>query len=128
MNFEKSSFGVGPILKGMARSKVREILGDFDEFSKNSFAKNTTDNFSKHRVHVFYSESDIVEGAEFMSGANLSIDGIKIFDENLEDFLKKASDIGLNFERDDLGAMLPDVEASLFSPDGYFIRSVYFEL
>ncbi|MBB3761316.1 hypothetical protein [Xanthomonas arboricola] len=128
MNFEKSSFGVGPILKGMARSKVREILGDFDEFSKNSFAKNTTDNFSKHRVHVFYSESDIVEGAEFMSGANLSIDGIKIFDENLEDFLKKASDIGLNFERDDLGAVLPDVEASLFSPDGYFIRSVYFEL
>ncbi|MFA1261895.1 hypothetical protein ACDI97_10850 [Xanthomonas axonopodis pv. fascicularis] len=128
MNFEKSSFGVGPILKGMARSKVREILGDFDEFSKNSFAKNTTDNFSKHRVHVFYSESDIVEGAEFMIGANLSIDGIKIFDENLEDFLKKASDIGLNFERDDLGAVLPDVEASLFSPDGYFIRSVYFEL
>ncbi|EGD07490.1 hypothetical protein LN475_11345 [Xanthomonas vesicatoria] len=128
MNFEKISFGVGPILKGMARSKVREILGDFDEFSKNSFAKNTTDNFSKHKVHVFYSESYIVEGAEFMSGANLSIDGIKIFDENIEDFLKKASDIGLNFERDDLGVVLPDVETSLFSPDGYFIKSVYFQL
>jgi len=54
MNFERLSFGVGPILKGMGRSKVREILGDFDEFSKNSFARNTADNFYKHRVHVFY--------------------------------------------------------------------------
>ncbi|QOY21603.1 hypothetical protein FYK61_09320 [Xanthomonas citri] len=128
MIFERLNFGVGPILKGMGRSKVREILGDFDEFSKNSFAKNTTDNFSKHRVHVFYSEYDIVEGVEFMSGANLSIGGIKVFDENLEDFLKKASDNGLNFERDDLGAVLPDVEASLFCPDGFYIKSVYFEL
>ncbi len=34
-----------------------------------------------------------------MSGANLSIGEIKVFDENLEDFLKKASDNGLNFKK-----------------------------
>ncbi|MBV6838907.1 hypothetical protein KWH01_16940 [Xanthomonas campestris pv. merremiae] len=92
-DFERLNFGIGPILKGMGRSNVREILGDFDEFSKNSFAKNTADNFSGHRVHVFYSEYNIVKGVEFMSGANLSIGGIKVFDENLEDFLKKAREM-----------------------------------
>ncbi|MCC4611744.1 hypothetical protein LL963_06490 [Xanthomonas campestris pv. esculenti] len=128
MNFERLSCGVGPISKGMDRSKVREILGEFNEFNKNSFAKNTTDNFFNHRAHVYYSEKNIVEGVEFVNGANVSISGIKVFDENFEDFLKKAIDNGLVIERDDLGAVLPDIDVSLYSPKGDFIKSVYFEM
>lgn len=71
---------------------------------------------------------NIVEGVEFVNGANVSISGIKVFDENFEDFLKKAADNGLVIERDDLGAVLPDIDVSLFSPEGDFIKSVYFEM
>lgn len=63
MNFERISCSVGPISKGMGRSKVREILGEFNEFNKSSLAKNTTDNFFNHRAHVYYSEKILLKAS-----------------------------------------------------------------
>ena len=48
---------VGRIKFGMNRSDVRQILGgDFVEFRKSKFSKNTSDDF--HFLHVYYDVDD----------------------------------------------------------------------
>lgn len=64
MIFDYESGRVGCINAGMDRPLVRSILGECDEFRKSSSDTNTTDNFSKHGVHVFYDDDDLVIGVE----------------------------------------------------------------
>jgi len=48
------------------REDVRIKLGQFNEFKKNKFSKNTSDDFGD--IHVYYDENDTVEAVEFFEG------------------------------------------------------------
>lgn len=53
---------VGKISFGANRDEVRNILGQFTEFRKTRFSKNTTDDFGG--LHVYYNEGDTVDAIE----------------------------------------------------------------
>ena len=48
---------------GSNREKVRELFGDYTEFKKSKFSKNTTDDFGY--CHVFYNLQNECEAFEF---------------------------------------------------------------
>ena len=72
----KPLIGVDSIKFGMLRLDLRNILGDFKEFKKSEFSKNTTDDFSF--CHVYYDDNDKVEAVEIFSGTN-----IKVYEERI---------------------------------------------
>ena len=53
---------VGKISFGANRDEVRNILGQFTEFRKTRFSKNTTDDFGG--LHVYCNEGDTVDAIE----------------------------------------------------------------
>ncbi len=61
---------VGTIEFGATRKETRSKLGEFKEFKKTRFSKNTTDDFGC--FHVFYDESDRVVAIEFFRLAEVS--------------------------------------------------------
>jgi hypothetical protein len=68
---------VGPILFGATRKETREKLGEFQEFKKTKFSKNTTDDFGC--FHVYYDTSDIVVAVEFFRNAEVTFKNKNLF-------------------------------------------------
>lgn len=62
---------VGNIRFGMKRSEVRENLGQYKEFKKSQFSKNTTDDFGI--CHVYYDREDKCEAVELFDGVDIKI-------------------------------------------------------
>ena len=60
---------VGTIEFGAKRKETRSKLGEFKEFKKTKFSKNTTDDFGN--FHIFYDESDRVAAIEFFRNAEV---------------------------------------------------------
>ena len=60
--------GTDHILFDEERESVRKI-GDYSEFKKNKFSKNTTDDFGG--FHVYYNEVNRVEAIEFFPDTSL---------------------------------------------------------
>jgi hypothetical protein len=61
---------------GASRVDVRSVFGDFAEFSKTKFSKNTTDDFGS--FHAYYDSADTLEALEVFEGEVL-LDGVQIF-------------------------------------------------
>lgn len=68
---------VGPIVFGATRKEIREELGEFQEFKKTKFSKNTTDDFGC--FHVFYDTSNRVVAIEFFRNAEVTFDNMNLF-------------------------------------------------
>lgn len=120
---------VGEVEFGMARSKVREICGEYKEFKKNKFSKNTTDSFKS--FHAYYDANDKCEAIEFFEKVTLKINDIAIFPATYKEvcgYLKKI-DKNIKIEEDgciscsesiSIYAPSGDVESILFAVKGYF--------
>lgn len=83
MLFKFISVGcVGPLRSGMGREEVREVLGgDFSTFKKTADDESETEDYSVHRVHVYYDADDRLEGAEFLRGSEFYFNNIKVVGE-----------------------------------------------
>ena len=66
-------FSIEPLLRagrifiGASREDVRKFMGEFTEFKKSKFSKNTTDNFGS--CHVYYDQDNKVEAVEIFNNA-----------------------------------------------------------
>lgn len=72
---------VGNVKFGMMRTDVRELLGEFTEFKKTKFSKNTTDDFEF--CHVYYNKDDKCEAVEIFDTVEVIVDGQVVFPGNI---------------------------------------------
>lgn len=83
---------VDEIKFGSSRSDVRNRYGECEEFKKNKYSKNTTDDFGD--FHVYYTEDDEFEAIEFFPNDSISIfiNGKKLTN-NISDLKELFSDL-----------------------------------
>lgn len=107
---------IGLLEFGMKRELVRDVMGEFVEFKKSKFSKNTTDDFGD--CHVFYDQGDALKAVEFFNDAQLKYEDKNIFDfsfEELIDFLKSI-DQSLEVNEDSVVSKILGV--NVFAPNG----------
>ena len=91
---------IGSIHFGESRKDVRNGNSNFQEFKKNRFSKNTTDDFGNY--HVFYTESNCVEAVEVLNGIEIFLKGINITSLPLEKLIAFLSDSKMTKEDDSI--------------------------
>lgn len=120
---------VGSVYFGMNREEVRNILGDYKEFKKSKFSKNTADDFET--CHVFYDLDNNCEAIELFSNINIKIDEDTILPTKFNEIFKLLEKIDekLEIEEDrctsikySIGVYAPNkkVESVLFGKEGYY--------
>jgi hypothetical protein len=105
---------------GDSREVVRKELGNYKEFKKSKFSKNTTDDF--RFCHVFYDSENKMEAIEFFPEAQISLNEKQLFSfdySSLKKFLKDES-----IKEDDSGARFPKYGISVYVPDLEHIESI----
>lgn len=115
---------VNDVRFGMKREEVRNRFGEFTEFRKSKFSKNTTDNFKW--CHVYYDKDDRCEAIEIFDG-DVFMDDIKLFPSDPSTLNKVFDDLnkddtGYISEKYSVGIYAPDneMEAILFGTKGYY--------
>lgn len=116
---------VNDIPFGADRQTVRNSFGEFNEFRKSQFSKNTTDDFGA--FHIFYDTNNCFEAIEIFE-AEVFINDVKVFPGNLLQVQKIITT--LNSEDNEywsdieksVGLCAPDgeVESILFGKEGYY--------
>ena len=118
---------VNNILFGTEREKVRQALGNFEEFKKESSSKTTADDFGF--CHVFYDDANCFIAIEIFKENTVYIDGKLVFPTNskiireiINDFadfygssISLSMSVGIDSIYDD---ELP--ESILFAKKGYY--------
>ena len=105
--------GFGEIRFGESRETVRNKLGNFSEFKKTKFSKNTTDDFGF--CHVYYTTDNTVAAVEFFPEAEVSLNDKLLFTLSYSDAKVFLSDSAI--EEDGCGAKFPKYGISIFSPE-----------
>ena len=113
---------VGTIKFGSNRETVRKDNGNFKEFRKSRFSKNSTDDFSS--FHVFYSEDDRVEAVEFFRESNLYFHDIQLFTQSYGDLKTRLNALDPNNTEDESGIIYKTLGFSVYSPDGKQVESI----
>ena len=113
---------VGNIKFGSERETVRKDNGNFKEFRKSCFSKNSTDDFSS--FHVFYSEDDRVEAVEFFRESNLYFHDIQLFSQSYGDLKTRFNALDSNITEDESGIIYKTLGFSVYSPDGEQVESI----
>lgn len=112
----------GNIKFGSERETVRKDNGNFKEFRKSRFSKNSTDDFSS--FHVFYSEDDRVEAVEFFRESNLYFHDIQLFSQSYSDLKARFNALDSNITEDESGIIYKTLGFSVYSPDGEQVESI----
>ena len=119
---------IGDIEFGMTRDEVRKKLSlDFEEFKKNEFSKNTTDDFGD--FHIYYDVSNKVEAVEVFENIEIEIKNKIIYPLNVKDITtilpnaKKFDDSTYIDYQNSIGIAISDNEISsiLFAKKDYYI-------
>lgn len=113
---------VGNIKFGSERETVRKDNGNFKEFRKSRFSKNSTDDFAS--FHVFYSEDDRVEAVEFFRESNLYFHDIQLFSQSYSDLKARLNALDSNITEDESGIIYKTLGFSVYSPDGEQVESI----
>lgn len=111
---------------GMPRSEVRKVLGgQYQEFRKSKFSKNTTDDFGI--CHVFYNQDNQCEAVEVFGECEVSMAGKIIFPLDIpsakQQILDLEEDMGSYISKKlSIGIYAPDgsPESILFGEPGYY--------
>jgi hypothetical protein len=114
--------GAGRIKFGDSRDTVRKLLGEFTEFKKSKFSKNTTDDFKF--CHVFYDENNEISAVEFFDDTALEYKDIKPFSMGFQGLLQYVKKNSLLYSEDDTGMTISEIGVSIYSPDKSRIESI----
>jgi len=118
---------VGDVTFGEIRENVRKKLGKHSEFKKNSFSKNTTDDFGF--CYAYYDEDDKLEAVELFPEIEVEVDGSVVLPgdvsnaiEKLGPFVEEGSDM-INVKKS-IGIYAPGgkMEAILFGKKDYYLE------
>lgn len=91
---------VGNIGFNETRDIVRNRLGEYTEFRKTKFSKNTTDNFGS--FHVYYSPENTVDAVEFFYGSIVLFKNKDLFNLNTEELVSLFGENNLEKEENSL--------------------------
>lgn len=111
---------------GMSRSEVRTVLGgEYKEFKKSKYSKNTTDDFGV--CHVFYTLDDKCEAVEVFGECEVSVNGQLLFPLDISLVKKLIEDLEEDFgsyisKKLSVGIYAPEgePESILFGEAGYY--------
>ena len=107
--------GTDKISFGESRENTRRIFGEYEEYRKNNFSKNTSDDFRE--FHVFYDSEDNVEAIEFFD-SELFINNKKIFPNNKSDLIKILTELGAKGSESADSIVSSLLGISVYIPDG----------
>ncbi len=91
---------IGSIHFGESRKDVRNGNSNYQEFKKNRYSKNTTDDYGNY--HVFYTVSNCVEAVEVLDGIDIILKGTNITSLPLEKLIAYLSDSKMTKEDDSI--------------------------
>lgn len=98
---------------GMPRSEVRGILGgEYREFKKGKFSKNTTDDFGV--CHVFYTPDDRCEAVEVFDECEVYVNGKLLFPLDISSVKKLIDDL----EEDTGSYISKKLSIGIYAPEG----------
>ena len=119
MEFEFSEGRIGPLSQGMTRKRVRSVLGgDFVEFRKTEFSKNTTDAYDEIGVHVYYASNELVKGVElFPASATLIYKSLQVFCYSCTDLCALLNELGVCYLEHGSDLIVIDSQIRLYVPD-----------
>ena len=105
---------------GLNREKVRDLMGDYKEFKKSKFSKNTSDDFGF--CHVYYNLLNECEAFEFFG------DEISIFIKDKQVYPSKISEIKHLFDdlKEDNGSLVSKSKSVGVYASGDNIESILF--
>jgi len=132
-NFRYHDDAVNPFKPGMTRGQLREILGDFNEFRKTKFSKNSTDEFLSSSVHVFYHENGIVKGVEIFKNSEFIIFGKNLFKMSAHEAMSFIENNGADVSCSDVGFNVDSLGIRIYAPEmmdeeNAKIKSIYIEI
>jgi hypothetical protein len=113
---------VGEIAFENPREAVRKLLGEYKEFKKSKFSKNTTDDFKF--CHVFYDENDKVNAIEFFTEIELLLKNKNILAMNFNSLLQFVKESSYSYTEDDTGAIVNDIGIAIYAPDKNRVESI----
>lgn len=117
MIFECDKNAAGPLMAGMTRNHVRNLLGKFSEFRKSAASVNTTDDFEGAGVHVFYSADNIIRGVEIFKENTVRVRGIDVFSRSFPELVAALADAGIECVGDDVGASVVGLGIGIYAPE-----------
>lgn len=91
---------IGSILIGSSREIVRKNNPNFQEFKKNRFSRNSTDDYGLY--HVFYTTSNYVEAVELFKEIDIILNGKRITSLSLDELISCLSDPKMTKESDNI--------------------------
>ncbi len=107
--------GIGPLRFGFSRSSVRAELGDdFSEFRKSVDSINSTDEYSRLGMHLYYDSNNKLEFIECFSPCPIHYRGVSLLGKEFEVVLKELEDLGLSARHDDYVCYFDDVGFALY--------------
>lgn len=121
------TFSINDIPFGADRKDVRKAFGEYKEFKKNKFSKNTADDFV--RFHVFYTDDNKFDAIEIFDVIN-DIE-VYIHDKKLNEDINSVKEIFPDIIRDKSGYISINycvgiteennkIESILFASKGYY--------
>jgi len=114
--------GIEQIKLDSAREEVRKSLGEYKDFKKTKFSKNTTDDFSY--CHVFYNEQNKVEAVEFFDSTEFMFKGKNLFSFSFRELKLFMEHNSIDFKEDDSGFGSDSIGLSVYSPDKQRIETI----
>jgi hypothetical protein len=110
--------GVGPILFGMSRSQVRELLGaGFREFLKTPTSKALTDDYAGYALHVYYDPENSCKGIEFFKPAQVKLNGRMLLGDSFRNALRYFQHIDATVQLKSTGLLSTRFGISLYAPN-----------
>lgn len=102
---------VGGIRFGESRATVRKQFGEYREYRKSRFSKNTTDDFGF--CHVYYDVNDHVEAFEIFRGTEVVVNGKVVFPGSISAIEKETGE----FQKDDGGWINKRMSIGIYAPE-----------
>jgi hypothetical protein len=113
---------VGEISFDMPREAVRKLFGQFKEFKKNKFSKNTVDDFGY--FHVYYDQDNKITAVEFFPGIQLEYKEKNLFAMDYREFVQFIKSNSFTLREIDSGIIINDIGISLYVPGKTEIESI----
>lgn len=105
---------VNGLLFNTNRENVRNKLGDYREFKKTKFSKNTSDIFKG--CHVYYDEYDKFVAIEIFKESTVKINGKKIFPGNFNSVVNALNELDSSLEITDDSCTSKSLSISVYAP------------
>lgn len=110
-----SNKSIGLVNFGMLREVVREKLGEYSEFKKTEFSKNTTDDFKF--IHAYYDNNNMLDAVECFGQAKIIFNNIDIMALNIKQLKLFLENQSIKYTTDESGMKADTVGISAYIPN-----------